>query len=182
VRPKARPDRTQLGVTARGLTAETFPLYVNASGQVPATQTVYYTLIGLRAGDVITNIAVSVNTAASGTAPTSIFVGLYDSAGNRVALSANLKDDAKFTSTGQKAFALTAAYTVPSDGGYYCAFLIDGTFASTNVQLHRCGSNTVASAALAGGVAPHGAQTGQTSLPSSATLSANAIDIWFGVN
>lgn len=175
-------DREQLALSARDLISETFPPYINAVGQAPATQTVHYGLLGLRAGDVVTNIVVSVNTAAVGTDPTSIYAGLYTAAGARVALTANLAASTTWDTQGQKELALTAAYTVPADGGYYCAFLIDGVFGTTNVALHRAGSNAVMSGAVPGGVAPHGAQAAQTSLPASATLATSANALWFGVN
>jgi len=76
----------------------------------------YLSSIYLYTGSVITNIIVSFQTAGNG----SMYLGLYNSAGVRVAVTA-------VTSTVQTnniVTPFTSAYTVPTSGFYYCAFMI----------------------------------------------------------
>jgi len=77
----------------------------------------YLNSIYLYTGSVITNIIVSFQTAATAG---SMYLGLYNSAGVRVAVTA-------LTSTVQTnniVTPFTSAYTVPTSGFYYCAFMI----------------------------------------------------------
>lgn len=178
------PVRSQLAITARGFLSESAPIGVLNSNLAPATQIVYYALLGLRAGDVVTNLHCALQTAAAGADPTLVKMGLYSTAGTRLAQSANLASDAMWDSTGIKTVPLSpGAYTVTADGGYYAAFLIDGTFGGTNLQLVRQNSTGAAAGALGANAGSAFQQTGQTDLPSPGTLTASGSTyFWMAVS
>lgn len=108
-------------------------LFANASALV--SQTIYALGVEYRAGQVVTNIGWTISTAASGTVPTGMFVGL-SSATTMLMDSPNTNAAASWAG-GQKAIALTSAYTIPSDGLYYHLLLLNGTFGTTNPQFSR---------------------------------------------
>lgn len=128
-------SRAELANTGRGILTETFPLHLASTGLTPATQTVYASLIGLRAGDVVTNIVVDTLTAGTSTAPTGIFVGLYDKTGLSLAISSNLSASGNWTATGPHNCAVTAPYAVTADDSYFAVFLENGTWGGTALQV-----------------------------------------------
>lgn len=160
-------------------------------GAAPGTQIVFYEAIWLPAGAVITGVVLAVTTAGTSTAPAHFYVGLYNSALNRVAVSNNLNSGSSQTdgtgnlkALGTSKFAFTGAYTVPSSGLYYLAILKDGAFAGTDVQFAYLAGVTggYPDTPIPGGslyVSAH--QIGQTSLPSSMTPGANAASFWMGL-
>jgi hypothetical protein len=99
------------------------------------------------------------------------FVGLYNSSGTRLAVSAD--QSANWTSTGLKTIALTAPQTL-AVGSYYVAILAVGT---TPPQFAMgAGGATTVSAGLATGAARFlTGPTSQTSLPASITLSSQTV-------
>ena len=120
---------------ALGVIAVSEPGLTNQGGVNPTSQTIVAGAIYLYAGQAITNIIVGVQTAGTSTAPTGIYLGLWDSAStpNCLAATANLAADARWTSQGWKVNALSAAYTPTTSGIYYAAFLQNGAFAGTNL-------------------------------------------------
>lgn len=121
---------------AIGIKSSVFPAY-SAAGAVPVSQTIYGVGCYLYAGETVTNIVSCVTTAAVGTAPTSLKLGLWSSATTPVclAVTAELSGSANWTSTGWKNSALSSAYSVPSTGLYFAAFWINGVFGTTNLQI-----------------------------------------------
>lgn len=176
-----RRERDQLALTARGLIAEAHDM-VNPAGNALASQTVYASLLGLRSGDTVTNIVVNVQVAGAGTVPTDVFFGLYSTAGTRLALTADVSADAGLTATGYQDFALTAPYQVTADDGYYVVALQNGSWGTTAVQLTRGPNNAPVVGALGASAAVAVQQTGQASLPASATWAVGAFPFWFGVS
>lgn len=168
-------NKNDMRLRATGLITETFPVSGAPNSGLMATQGVYYGLVGLNAGDIITNINFAVNV--QGTASTSFFVGLYDSAGNRLALSADLTTIAD--STGMKTAALTAPYTITADGAYYLALL---TISGTPPQIVRGNGTGGGMAAVGAGVRPESLQTGQTTLPTTATFGVSGLGMWMGAS
>jgi hypothetical protein len=174
-------------VTTIGLSGETFDAGVIVGSTTLASQTVKATGEYLYAGEVVTNVWVIVQQVASGTAPTLFKLGLWNSAATPVcaAVTAELKDDASWTgSQGYKSFVWAGgAYTVPSDGLYYFAALMNGAFGTTNLQL-ACGTTGVgASNAVGSNRRRHGALgTGITSMAvnDTGTYSSVGSPIWFG--
>ena len=100
------------------------------------SQTIYATAVPYRAGQVVTNIGYGVGTAASGTNPTGVFVGLCN-ATTVLAQSANLNANVGWQSVQLVAFALTAPFTITADGLYYHLLLVNGTWGTTQAQMSR---------------------------------------------
>lgn len=181
------PARRQIQLAARGLIAETYDLEASiGNGTTIGTQAIYGSLVGLAAGDVITNIVACVPVAGAGTVPTLIKLAIVSTAGVVLAATANIAASAGWTSVGLPQFALTTPYTIPSNGGYYIAFLQNGAFATTPLQLMRVGSNNIATvSAIGSGVAAYVAGgTGKTDITGTLTLTnpGGGTSLWFGVN
>lgn len=176
--------RAQRALTARGLLAENFNLATATANATIATQIIYGGLIGLNAGDTVTSLVVCVHTAGSGTAPTTIKLGLTDTAGQVLAVTANVASDSKWTSTGVKKFNVGTPYPVTVSGGYYVVVLQDGAFASTALQFPR--ANSVGAqelTALSGGVRPAVITSGgKTDISGTLTLAdaSASTTYWFG--
>lgn len=176
--------RSQLALTARGLISEAFPAAAASGAALALTsQRIYGVLLGLRAGDVVTNIVVTVATIATGTTPTGLYVALLSTAGTRLVVSANLKASSIWTTAiGPVEAPLSGPYTVLTDGGYYACVLMDGAFGTQNLQLARALPNNATLRSLSGGPVLSGYQAGQATFPATATLGANDSLLWFGVS
>jgi hypothetical protein len=107
----------------------------DATRAAPATQSILAVAHYFYAGEVLTNILFDVTTAGAGTAPTLIKAAVWDSGATPTckAVSANLATDAMWTAIGIA--PVPVAYTFPSEGLYYLAFLKNGAFATTDVQV-----------------------------------------------
>lgn len=137
------------------------PNAVNTNSPL-TSQTIYVVAVPYRAGQIVTNIAYSVSTAAAGTAPAGAFVGLADSSRTMQAQSGNLSGG--FLAAGIQNFALAAAYTIPASGIYYHVLLQNGSWGTTQPAFHR--GTSLAGVTSPGGVFLYGtAGTGQTALP-----------------
>lgn len=182
--PTLAPGATtpQAALTGRGLLAETFPVALCDSNIAPTSQTVYYGLLGLVAGQSVVGVSVCVGVVAVGAVPTAIYVALFSTAGTRLAVSNDLKASAIWTTaTGPVPAPFSGAYVVPTSGAYYVAFLINGVFGGTNLQLRRFGAGSDTIKALSGGSALYGTQTGQATMPTpTATITVNTPALWMG--
>jgi lysophospholipase L1-like esterase len=145
-------NRVQKALAARNLGGENFSLAAATSSAAVASQQVFLGLLGLLKGDVVANVVIDVAVAAAGTVPTRLELAIVDKTGVTLATSGNVASDAKWTSTGPKAFALSAPYTVLTSDGYYLAILQNGAFATTPLQLTRQNSLAGGAQALSGGV------------------------------
>lgn len=177
-------SRPQIQTDARGLLCDPFPFFLNPAVQAPTSKTVYGCLNGLRVGDVVSNIVVTVAQVAAGTAPTSCFAGLFDTTGARLAVSADLKDSAIWTTAlGPVSAPLSSPYVVPNDGGYYAAIWFDGVFGTTALNLARSTANSYAQLAYGSNAAQHVIQTGQATFPSTATfVTTSAVTLWIATS
>lgn len=121
----------------------------------------------------ITNVLYGITTNGTSLTAGQNFVGLYDSTGTRLGVSAD--QTTNYGSQGLKTAALTSPQTV-AVGYYYVAFLAVGTGTQPSVAA----SGGVSSAMNAGLVAATGrfltSGTGQTALPSSITLSSATLN------
>lgn len=171
-------DRNQLRATACGYISETAPLVGVSSTVALSAQGVRATSLGLRAGDVVTNIIVCVQTAAAGTAGV-VTVGFYSAASALLASSADVQ--ASFTSTGQKTLAVSTPYTVPADGLFYAAILMSTAYGTTQPAIMSAGG-AGGSVALAGKSRPWWLHGGQASLPNPATPGDTSAAPWFAVS
>lgn len=172
-------DRNQVGVTAAGLIVENGPRQLFTGTQIMTDGVAYFMKIGLRAGDVVTNIVIGITTA--GTATTLSKAGLYTKAGVQLAASAD--QGSAWNSTGIKSVAMGTPYTVPADDGYYVCVVSKAT--TTLATLLRGANNSLATAAVGTGMAEIGTQTAQTDLPSPATItfgSGSPQGFWVGIS
>jgi hypothetical protein len=167
--------RIQLCITAQGIISETFSRNANGAGSILIDGYAYFVAIGLKAGDVVTNISVVVNTV--GATVTLSKVGLYSTAGTRLAVSAD--QGAAWESTGMKTIAMGTPYTVLTDGAYYVAVVCKAT---TLPYLIRGATQTYSYLKVGTGIYPYGIQTGQTDLPASATIGGGGLGIWAGIS
>jgi hypothetical protein len=168
-------DRNHIRMRAEGLIAETFPRGAAAGQTTPTSGDVRATLIGLRAGDVVTNLHVIVAVVAA--TVTTAKLGLYSSADVLLASTAN--DTAIVTNLGTRTKAVSAPYTVTEDGGYYVAALV---VATTMPQFVRGVSAVGVDTALTGGERICWVDAGETDLPATATPAASTSAVWFGIS
>lgn len=171
--------------SALGFTDCTYDIYGAGSntsnvftGVQPATQTVYGTMCGFLAGDVVTNIFVFVNTVAAGTAPTNIWLALIDLSGNVLAQSADLASSSIWTAASKVVSAAVATpYTVVTNGALRLCILVNGTYGTTQLKL--------ISAALGGGLSTTATvfmatrQTGRSTIANPTTWAADSVNFWF---
>lgn len=160
---------------------------VNASSLT--SQTIFSMLVPGQADAPITGVGVLVTTAAVGTQPTGVFVGLSTPktmlaiSANLAALSVSTDSTANFTATGYKFLPLNLSqltFPLPTTGPYYVHLLINGTYSGTQPQFGRAGP-AVSATQPPGAFIPGGtAGTGQTALP--AVGAAVAIVATSGLN
>lgn len=177
------PSRDQLRVFSRGLLAESFDPALIAGQSTLTSQQCVGQIVGLYAGDVVTNIVLLVTTAAVAAEPTNFFVALYDLTGVRLAISAEQKSNTGLLATGFAPIPLAAAYTVPagSTGCFYAAVCQNGAF-GTPLQIARANTLANTNAAVGSNSADAVVQTGQATPPSPATFVASTTRYWIGVS
>lgn len=176
-------SREAAALAAYGLKAWTYNPNLIANAFAPATQKILFTSVTLRAGDIATNMLTSVQQGAAGTNPTTIKLGLYAADGSsRLAVTGNLNADAKWTSVGFKSFAFAAPFTVTTTGIYLAAFLSDGVFGTTVLQLHQIAGNAGPGSALNGAWPAGTGGTGQTDLGTTITPATSGGTVWFGIS
>jgi hypothetical protein len=115
---------------ASGIQAENFDPVLATAGTAPTTQKVFGDLFGFSAGQVVTGVVIRNVVAAAGSLPTTVRVGIADAQGNMLALSANLNALANWAA-GPNLLPFTTPFTIPSDGGYYICFVVNGTWGTT---------------------------------------------------
>jgi hypothetical protein len=124
-------------------------------------------------------LGVAMGQTSPATSPANSFVGLLDSTGSRVAVSADLSSGLTGSNGGKK-FAFTGSYT-PTPGTYYVVLLFGGTTPPTFART-PLGSSSLYN--LLQSTAPFRSNTGatsQSSIPSSITLSGltPSSDLWW---
>lgn len=137
------------------------------------------TLVGLTAGETITNLYTWVKTAGTSTPPTGIYLAIYDTSGNRLAITGNLNGSSEWTATGYATAALTSPFVVPTTGAYYIVLVQDGNWAGTNMVLGVFPTSQAGAAKLGSGPSFGVTQSGQASPPSTATFSTSTFAIWY---
>ncbi len=151
------------------------------TGAILVDGTAYFYAISLFSGQVVTRIAIGIQTAGLGTSLSK--VGLYSAAGSRLAISAD--QGAAWDSLGLKVITLVAPYTVVTDGLYYVAII--AKTATTMPTPDALSNNTNATQPQTGpfnggSVLQLGTQTAQTDLPTTATITAGIPKMfWFVV-
>lgn len=171
-------------INALGFKAMPFAPELAGSGTVLASGTIYMVRIDITAAETLATHTINVSTAGSTLTAGQNLVGLYDAAGNRVAISAD--QTAAWATSGEK----NAAYTVPyaaAAGTYYLAILSVGT---TPVSLFRNIATATAAAAINHGLTAANARwttgpTAQTTLPASIVMASRTLSgtgFWMGVS
>jgi hypothetical protein len=160
-----------LGITkpsAHSYVAWTFDPANASSGKAGTAGVIYLAALYVQKAATVTKLTWGINTAGATATAGQNFVGLYSSAGTRLA---SVGVDARVTTTGAFTETISASVT---PGLYYLAFLFN---ASTMPQVYRGGdlNSTLVNFNLSGASLRFATNsTGQTSLPSSLTLSSNA--------
>lgn len=174
-----RYTREGIRVRGEGLIAQTWDRHTGANATILVDGTAYFTLIGLLAGDVVTNLSISVPIA--GVTMSLSKVGLYTTAGVRLALSAD--QGTAWESAGVKTIAMTSPYTITTSGAYYVAIVAKGGTLPTVMRGGIFAASTSQGAGIGSGSMVAGVQTGQTDLPTSATIvSGSGFAHWVGVS
>lgn len=160
---------------AQGWVSQNFDRALATQNPILIDGTIYFQLVPLRAGDIVSTISIIVQTAA--TTMSIGKVGLYDTSGNLLASSAS--QTTAWESQGRKDVALTAAYTVPTTGGYYAA-----VFAKASTLPHLAGGSNQSFAGTPLGSNPRtmASQASQTDLTNPATFANSAIANWVGLS
>lgn len=169
-RTYAATYRSKVYLAGMAVIAETGPAaaaIISAPALVDGT--LHCVAVGLLAGDIITSISIYVNSL--GVTLTLSKVGIYNASSVLVASSAEL--GTAWESTGIKTNALSAPYVVPATGLYYSAVICKG---ATRPSVSRTtGSALMGPTGIGTGAAAYCGQTGQTDLPSTATLTATTM-------
>lgn len=180
-RADVTPSRAQALITARGLLSENFSPLGAGSGTALTGGLIYLLAVGVLAGDTITHIPVAIQTGGTVGGQTLSKVGLYDMAGNRLAVSAN--QGAAWEAAGTYSVPLLTPYTVPTTGTVFVAYLATNT--GTNAAMLRNIGNTVLSSGFGGVNTPPLFRTGgsgQTDLPATVTVGSGSITgYWAGL-
>lgn len=134
--PKSRDDIERTGL---GYISWNFKVDLCTTTGSLTSQTIFAVGVPYRAGDVVTNLAWQISTAAAGTAPTSAIMGISDGV-TMLAQTADVKASTSWASTGPQVFALSAAYVIPADGIYYHVAWVNGTWGTTQPAVGRSGA------------------------------------------
>lgn len=100
------------------------PATLRSASNATTSGTVYLCKVKIMGRATVSKISVGIETAGSGLTSGQSYVGLYDSSGNRLAVSAD--QSGNWTAAGMKTIALTASQAL-APGNYYVAILSVGT-------------------------------------------------------
>lgn len=166
---------------ASGLQSWLYDPEAAVTGVILATGVVYLHRFVVTQGFLASNVVATVTTQGSTLTSGQNFVGLYNSSGTRIAVSAD--QTTAWGTTGAKTMAMTTPVWL-APGTYYVGFLAVGTTPPTFAAAG--GFQNAYNAGLSGATLRHGSQlTGQTSLPTSVTLASSvstAVNTWAGIS
>jgi hypothetical protein len=141
-----------------------------ASGQLQ------FSAILLIAGEVVTSITVLSGSVAAVT-PTNQWFGLYDASGNMLRQTSDDTTTAWAALT-QKTLSLTSTYTVPTTGLYYVGIMVAAATVPGLLCINGNTTVTFVAPAVCGRDTTHTGLTTPASGPATATISANANQVW----
>lgn len=147
----------------QGLIGWTFDPVITTGSAANVSQTLYFVKIPVRKAATITNLIVVVGILGSGLTAGQNLLGLYDSAGTRLGVTAD-QTTSWGAGTGTKTVPLTSPVAV-SAGFYYVAILSNGTTPASFLR----GTSQSSSVNNLGGTFRNVNITGQTALPASFT-------------
>ena len=172
------PDPLNLSIA--GGQAETMAreLVTETNTAVAASGTLNMQLIGLRAGWLVSNITLCSATTAAGT-PTHYYFGLYDSARNLLANSADQTSTAWAANT-IKTLAMGTPYRVPTSGVYYIGYYMTaGTVPTLKGNTAKTGAQLAGTAPILQGTSSTGLTT---ALPNpAAAITVSTASFWAAV-
>ncbi len=168
-------DRYQIANTGLGLISQNFDRQLVVGGNLISTGAAQFGSLGVRAGDIVTNICVISTVVGAG--QTLVKVGLFSKTGVQLGISADVKADLA-SGIGVKQEPLIAAYTVPTDDVYIAGILGVG---GTQPTLGRCSASTAGSFAVGSFALPYAQQGSLADMPAPAVFAATGISFWFGV-
>lgn len=166
------PDQDAIFNEIMGFKAQNMPLYAGDTALALTSQTVQYTLIPLRKGDIVSSLSFFCTVVPA--TITTIKAGLYATDGQtRLATSAN--STTAFAAKGLGTISFSSAYTATANGFVYAALLSHattaGTFSAAANQANKDGTTGL-------GVAIAGTLSGQTDLTATATITAASQPLW----
>lgn len=172
------------GSNVNGFIAMPYDLVAASAASVLTSGTVTHVRVDLLTPATVSTITLPVFNAGSGLTAGQNFVGLYDSAGTRVAVSAD--QSASWATNGEKNIALTAPYAAAA-GTYYIAMLSNGT---TPIGILRSVTTGAVTGVLNHGLTAATARwatgpTAQTTLPASITMASRTplnTSYWAGLS
>lgn len=130
----------------------------------------------------VTSVCFVLGTATTTPTAGQCFAALYNAAGTRVAVSADIS--ALLGTTGLNTWAMTAPVVCPV-GDYYAALLINAATPSTLGEVSTYGVSSVLNAGLSAATAFHtDGPTAQTSMPAPVTMASRTLSaqpLWAGV-
>jgi hypothetical protein len=183
VTPRVVQRNLQMGV-ATEWTYDPYASAANLGSLAPTSQSVYGVMAGFNAGDTVTNIWMILQTAAAGTAPTHMYLGLYAANGAQLAITADVASSSSWKGTLQPiGFALASPYTFTAPQGAYIVVWQDGSFGTTQPILHT--QPVDQNAHIISGLSYYYSviQTSQASMPAPATwtsLGGGTLEFIFG--
>jgi len=170
-------SRLQLAVDGQGLISETYPRSAISAGSILVAQRIRGSILGLHAGDVVTNILAL--TTVTGTGAGYARVALYSTAG--VLLGTSGDANAAFTGVaGLLTIPLSTPYTILTSDDYYACVLTD--LATTQPTIGRRGNIGASDTAIGAGALFAVLQSAQASFPANATFATDGVTHWFGVS
>jgi hypothetical protein len=164
--PDYNYTRRDLLARGEGLISQNFDRMTSSNTSVLISGTVYYMLVPLYAGEIVTNVLIGVDSA--GTLQTLGKVALYSKTGTQLAVSAD-QGNAWSAATGIYSVAMGTPFTILTTDVYYCAVL---SVAGAGPGLSRSANSLSSAIAAPGGVRPCASQSGQADMPGSATFTA----------
>lgn len=168
--------RDEMRRTARGIIGENMPPEAAANTSILIDGTVYYMLVGLSAGDIVTGVGFYAST--GGTAMSTSLGGLYSLNPATLAatlLSGSADQGTAWNTSGIKQVPLSTPQQIPASGGYLVAIL--GKTGTTMVTAHRGPAATTNNGQIGTGYPTYGTLTGQTTLAASPTVSLSGSPI-----
>jgi len=145
--------------------------------------------IKLRRPTLVSNIWIGLAGVDAGAALSNCYIGLYDVNGNRVAVSADISSSLSSGAT-PKALPMVTPY-LAAPGFYFIALLLNGTWTTNSFTLKATGAGISTNAGLSAPLLRlSNLLTGQTTLPTSVTLSNQVTTIintgwasqWYGIS
>jgi hypothetical protein len=175
---KVIPNRAELNSFNAGdhglLCWSADPGQIGSTGYNLVSGTIYLTKVKVTGGEaVVSNIHYNIYNTPTGMTAGQCFVGLYDSTGARLAVSAD--QSTAMGSGGPKVAAITPV-TIPP-GYYYVAFLSNSTGTVPTVSAGQGGASVLNANLAAGTQRALNTGTGNTSLPASLTLTSLSANI-----